>query len=412
MIYERSEAMKVPLLLANGFQKEFESIILKSAIERAWVDRDANLSADRFINRSLAPHVERLNYIFNRKEEKNIDAYWNQGSNPKNLRLAYFLAYMPPNLFRTASVFSEIMQLGYQFPFDKFKGLELGAGPATGACGIAGGWALSPGIKPPSGNFALIEQDGEMLSMGETFSKAYFESLNIDWGVRTFKRKIDLNEGFLPRAAPRFNLWVSSYFLNEFHESEELIAQKLLESWESHLEDEGLVILVEPALKAESRKLLKIRSLLSQNKNYQILTPCIGNQICGAFSDPDDWCHEEVTWWRPPYLKKIEDIVKLDRKSLPFSYLVLTKSNRAIENILPRLKSKNFETRSRLVSPTHYIGHLKEFYLCTQNGKWRTRAKESVASDLERGDLLLDGTLRGDINSGAIDSFTLAPRLE
>src|SRR6185312_14237790 len=161
----------------------------------------------------------------------------------------------------------------------------------------------------------------------------YFAEQDLpDWGTRPFHRTIDLNEqGFLPRTAPKFNLWVMSYFLNEIFEKTpiERVASLLMDSWEAHLEDEALIVLVEPALKLQSRKLLELRShLIAEAKRrksqwMKILLPCLGHQSCGALAAEDDWCHEEVSWWRPPYLKNIDQMAGLDRKSLPFSYLVI-----------------------------------------------------------------------------------------
>ena len=126
----------------------------------------------------------------------------------------------------------------------------------------------------------------------------------------------------------------------------------------------------------------------------QILLPCLGHQSCGALSKPEDWCHEEVTWWRPPYFKKIDQMASLDRKTLPFSYLVLAKSRRSREEILPELMKNPLSTRHRLVSPTHHEGRQLEFYVCGQDGKRKARylppKKLDKDSDeqLQRGDII------------------------
>jgi hypothetical protein len=133
---------------------------------------------------------------------------------------------------------------------------------------------------------------------------------------------------------------------------------------------------------------------------YQVLLPCLGHQACGALSNPDDWCHEEAKWWRPPYFRKIDDMAKLDRKSLPFSYLVITKSGRPIREILPALadSSKGFH---RLVSPVHYEGKDSEFFLCGSDGKSRARLRTEL--ELGRGDILIDAEIRGDSQAKKVD---------
>src|SRR4029079_9435320 len=108
--------------------------------------------------------------------------------------------------------------------------------------------------------------------------------------------------------------------------------------------------------------------------------------------EPEDWCHEEVTWWRPPYYKKIDQLAGLDRKTLPFSYLVIARSRAKREELLPALAGA--KSLHRLVSPSHWEGRDQEFFLCGQNGKLRARLK--IEEELERGDILADAEIRGD----------------
>lgn len=218
----------------------------------------------------------------------------------------------------------------------------------------------------------------------------------------------------MPRTAPKFNLWLMSYFLNEFPQSPKEIAQSLLAEWDRHLEDEALIILVEPALKAESRKLLELRKELIQQFGeqrgtpYQILLPCLGHQACGALATAEDWCHEEVTWWRPPYFRSIDKMAGLDRKTLPFSYLVIARSRKKLSELLPALKPSQ-QNRYRLVSPAHMEGRDQEFFVCGENGKRRARyrsaGEEDQADQLERGDILEDAELRGDTNASRVEKI-------
>jgi hypothetical protein len=126
-------------------------------------------------------------------------------------------------------------------------------------------------------------------------------------------------------------------------------------------------------------------------------------------ANPEDWCHEEVTWWRPPYFRTIDKMASLDRKTLPFSYLVLMKTKRKREEILPALGNSQLESRYRLVSPAHSEGREKEFFICGQDGKRRARYRpdEDTPPELQlgRGDILLDAEIRGDRNATRIEKF-------
>jgi hypothetical protein len=136
----------------------------------------------------------------------------------------------------------------------------------------------------------------------------------------------------------------------------------------------------------------------------KILLPCLGHQKCGALAAPEDWCHEEVMWWRPPYLKKIDQLAGLDRRSLPFSYLAIAKSPRSREELLPALAGTPSDTIQRLVSPSHNEGKEAEFFVCGQEGKRRARYRPLGDEEKpERGDILLGANVRGDVHASRIE---------
>jgi hypothetical protein len=404
--------MRVPLQLSEAFGEEFQNWIAHFAVEQKLLPDVGSIISPRYLARSIVPHVEKLSSTFNRKPDPEapadaaagLDPYWKEGSNPAHRRLAYFLYFMPPNLYRVASVWAELHRLGFRWPLKgPLRAIEFGAGPASGACGIAAGEKYAPVGLPKSGDWALIEQDRAVLELGSRWAQDYFSKLEVgDWGTRLFHRKLSLKEPLLPAAAPKFNLWLMSFFLNESTESPRVIARTLVETWEKHLEQEGIVIMVEPALKAQSRKLLALRRALlerAEDAGFRLLLPCLGHQACGALASEEDWCHEEVTWWRPPYFRKLDSMTGLDRKTLPFSYLVFSRTKKTLEEILPNLKSTS-DSRHRLVSPAHNEGRDLEFFICGQEGKRRARFRDDP--ELERGDILEDTELRGDTNATRI----------
>lgn len=399
--------MQVPLSLIEALKGDaFEKQIADFVIEQKLLSDRETLKSQRFLSRSIAPHIRKLSERFNRLDEKSeLGRYWRNTQNPTNLRLAYFLYFMPCNLFRMASVFAELRRLGYPFSEHPVQGLELGAGQAAGAAGAT--LALSEFLSSPI-SWSLIERDRNSLRLGEAWLKNFAQWRHKEIAVRGFHRKIEFESKrpLLPRNSPRFDFILSSYFLNEEWENHSLslIADQISHLAFRHLQPDGLFILVEPALRLQSRKLLELRAELI-NRNLKVLLPCLGNQACGAFSDPEDWCHEEVTWWRPPYLQKIDEIVALDRRTLPFSYLVFTRSEKKIEELLPALKGASTD-RYRLVSPSFETrGRDWEFYLCGQEGKTRNqyRGKHS----LNRGDILLSAKTSGKDDSPIqrVDSF-------
>ncbi|MBC7396403.1 MAG: hypothetical protein H7333_03075, partial [Bdellovibrionales bacterium] len=248
--------MRVPVALVDAFKDKFEPILTDFLLQNQMIEEAGSLHSKRFLNRSVAPHVKTLSQLFNRTEGTQTDGidtdpYWSDGGSPKNRRLAYFLSFMPGNLFRVASVWSELHRLGFKWPFSTeldFKGLEFGAGVASGAAGIVAGERYSPLGLPPRGNFALIEQSKAALQLGTKWLEHYAGE---GMSVRPFHRRIDLTKSWLPPAAPKFHLFVMSYFLNEIETAPENLVIPFIEACEKHLEEEGLVIIVEPAMKLQ-----------------------------------------------------------------------------------------------------------------------------------------------------------------
>ncbi len=417
--------MRVPVPLVNAFKEEFEPLLSAFLEQEKLLPEGETLHSKRWMTRSVAPHVKALSSLFNRIEGEQTDAideetYWTGSGSPKNRRLAYFLSFMPPNLFRVASIWSELHRLGFRWPFSKeegFRGIEWGAGVASGACGVIAGERHAPLGMPEQGNFALIEQSKAALQLGSRWFE-HFSGPTIQ--ARPFHRRIDLSSSWLPSAAPKFHVFVFSYFLNESDVPAATLVERFLQTCENHLEDEGLVLISEPALRLQSRKLLEFRKallehpdMMSGRAGMKVLLPCLGHQSCGALAREDDWCHEEVSWWRPPYLRELDSMTGLDRKSLPFSYLVLQKTRKPLEEVLPALQGAP-KDRYRLVSPSHSLSkRTSEFFVCGQEGKRRARMDLSGLREGEgapdRGSILENTKIHGD---PALSQITSASVLE
>ena len=96
-------------------------------------------------------------------------------------------------------------------------------------------------------------------------------------------------------------------------------------------------------------------------------------------------------------------MAKLDRKTLPFSYLVIAKSLRPRDQILPALAGLG-ERAHRLVSPAHLEGRDSEFFICGKEGKRRARYR-AEGNTFERGDILLGAEIRGDSQATRIEKM-------
>lgn len=403
--------MRVPERLARQFEAPFEAELAAFLVDEGLLESADQLGSDRFLNRSVLPHLASLSDRFNRIDDARApDAlYWRETSNRENLRLAYFLAFGPYNQMRAAAVWAELARLGWRWNLPRFRAIEWGAGPAAAATGIARAEALTSTGLPTQGTWALLDRDRGILELGARWAQHVFAQESVrKWDTQIFTRSLNLEEAWLPRTAPRFDLWVESFFLNELWgaagDSAKLdaTAKRLLENWDRHLNEEGLVILIEPALRSQSRTLLELRKRLIPEfaqAGLQILLPCLGHQACGALVREDDWCHEEIAWWRAPYLTRVDQLSGRDHRHLDFSYLVIAKSQRPIEELLPALQGT--APRYRLVSPSTKAARDREFFMCGPDGKRRARLQ--TREELERGDVLGNVRVRGDAQASRVE---------
>ncbi len=365
--------MKISEFLSQVFDHSFEQF-LEEFGNKNGLRSDQPLLSERHLNRCIIPNVKNLSNRFNRLNENDLSrSYWGQGSSPVHFRSSYLITYHLFNLIRIAGIFEELERLGWAPKKKDLKVLELGSGFASGVSAMAMNSLFS---KSKISAF-LIEADASILKLSQKWIQNFFHfrSRTIP-KIRTFQNKIE-NPPFIPKTAPKFDLIIISYFINELQWGGQKKSKALVRLMEDHLQEDGVMIIIEPALKIHSRELLEIRKEFirifeKKNSSFQVLLPCLGHQECGAFENLEDWCHEEVIWWRPPYIKYIDKKSKLDHKRLSFSYLVLSRSKKSKNQILSKLKEGSLY---RQVSPSHKEGKSEAFYLCGKTGKNKCRAK-------------------------------------
>jgi hypothetical protein len=408
--------VRISEAFSRSFEDEFDSKLAEFLVEQKYLSNVEDLRSRRYFARSIIPHIKTLSDHFNRidSDDASLDAtaYWAESSNDANRRLAYFLAYAVPNAFKVASILHEISRLGLRNLNSIRSVVELGAGPAAGAAGVVLAHSRDLKIIPELSldpDFALIEQRKSVLDLGA----AFIQHLSPRASVRTFPRKIAFDRPWLPKAAPKFDLAIASFVLNESSCAPDVLASRAAEFVENHLNENGLFIIVEPALKEQSRRMLNLRQkwierIEMNHYSQRILLPCLGHQACPALAREDDWCHEDVSWWRPKYLRMIEELTGLDRKSLPFSYLVLSKSKlgaaESFESLAPS------KTLHRLVSPARSMGgSALEFFTCSaEDGKRRVRTTKAGVRGrfMQRGDIILDAEIHGAPESSQLDRLS------
>ena len=85
-----------------------------------------------------------------------------------------------------------------------------------------------------------------------------------------------------------------------------------------------------------------------------------------ALNHPKDWCHTEVHWERPTFIRELDELVGNIHKSLKFSYLVVSKTEKRLSDSLPvQPNNKTYRVVSELMEEK---GKSKVF-LCNKEGR-------------------------------------------
>lgn len=168
--------------------------------------------------------------------------------------------------------------------------------------------------------------------------------------------KMTIDAGICPDPDKHdFSTCIVSHILNELEDSQflELTAQ---------IRRASLLILVDAGTPEVAKRLAALRRVLLQER-WKVIAPCTHNKPCPIESSADDWCHfhaqppreifQDADW------RLLANEVGIDLRSLPVSYLVMTKDNDA---------AKFRADCGRL------IGHPKQLkfgircYKCSENG--------------------------------------------
>lgn len=154
------------------------------------------------------------------------------------------------------------------------------------------------------------------------------------------------------------NLIFFGHVLNELSEGQRALPRKigLIEDVAKHLQDDGYVLIVEPATRSPTRELMAIRDHFASSDVLSVVAPCFGAEKCPLLMTPTSWCFSELRWSRPKSLKKIDDLIGFDREALKTSFLLLQKA--------PEQKSE----KARVVSGTMIHGGVLRRYVCGSEG--------------------------------------------
>jgi ribosomal protein RSM22 (predicted rRNA methylase) len=248
---------------------------------------------------------------------------------------------------------------------DVLRVVDVGAG-----CG-AMGLGLAAELRAAA-QIVAIDRDAAALRIAASAMKAFADV--------TYETVVgDVANAKLPRA----DLVIAGTVLNELPEAARV---PLVERMLGAIEDDGAVILIEPALRDTSRALHAVRDALLTSGAAHVFAPCTrAGAPCPALADPADWCHEDRPLSLPPRTAELARLTHLRDSGMKFSYLVLRRSP------LPLVERAG---AWRLVSdPMPAKGKL-EIYGCSDAGRMPLRLLKRNRTDANRA---FEKAARGDV---------------
>jgi ribosomal protein RSM22 (predicted rRNA methylase) len=129
----------------------------------------------------------------------------------------------------------------------------------------------------------------------------------------------------------RFELIVVGFVINELwpdasDEQRVEQASQWLKALSRHLTDDGSLIVLEPALREQTRQLQRVRDELALNQAAPyVFAPCTRSGPCPMLVNERDWCHAQVPFKLPASMAELARTAGLRDHDLTFSYLTLRK---------------------------------------------------------------------------------------
>ncbi|MBI3595088.1 MAG: hypothetical protein HY200_09030 [Nitrospirae bacterium] len=354
--------------------------------------------------KKVSPEIGRLSDLFNQKRGASpLSTTLTSGEYP----LAYLSYFLPSNLFKLPAILLDFKRSHSNHPFfledsetalkNPFRILDLGAGPGTHGLGLLDfcGRHPEPFLRNRTVEYLAVDQDSRMLGyLKQLFSQytRFLETVLAERAIRFIPRTIQekVTTKF-SESTGGFEMIILGNLLNEMIENGDSLSA--LSEWIRNLmtllTPEGIIFVIEPALRKTSRNLLALRNLIVMQDSASIIAPCLHQHPCPIMEpqgSEKDWCHQEKEWGAPAWIQNIDQRIGLKKDALKYSYLILSRPGKA-----PHHSSQQW----RMVSEIMTTKGKKEAFLCNESGRLRfyllnreVRTSNQIFRDLKRGDLI------------------------
>ncbi|MFW5883540.1 MAG: small ribosomal subunit Rsm22 family protein [Verrucomicrobiota bacterium] len=356
-------------------------------LERFWVRRIGDLFPAEPLDWAVAQMEEPVRRLSDLFTLDRPTTYKDYGDAEATL-LAYGLYFFPQTWARVRFPIKELVEVrGWRPPMEgAVRILDLGSG--MGAAGFSAAQLLQGMGYSQSARLVSIDHSGAALGFQHGLSELLSQhEVKLDMRTRRGDfRKRDV----LPKPKQHsFDLILLSFSLNEaFTGCHEKKIAGWLRKLAPLLEDDGILLIVEPALKITAEKLAATQERLLKS-GFHSWGPYLHNGSDPMLDDRQFWSHEVRAWSPPPSLARVNRELWRSIEDLKFSTIALSKKP-------PPPREPN-PLQVRLVSPVARVKGLLKWAGIDNTGTRRNfefqtrgydRSELTALLRIQRGDLL------------------------
>lgn len=192
--------------------------------------------------------------------------------------------------------------------------LDVGSGPAPASAALCDAFSVK--------NVTMIDSSKKALNLAEKIFKTEWKTCKVQTIVHNFE------SGQMPLVSEKYDIIVLSHSLNELWKNKTDAMERrilFLQKLADFLDNDGILLISEPALLETSRNLISIRDRLIEN--LAVVSPCLCSCICPVSdSGTNQTCHAEINWKPVEPVASIAQLAKLDRQSVKMTYMAFTKN--------------------------------------------------------------------------------------
>jgi ribosomal protein RSM22 (predicted rRNA methylase) len=288
----------------------------------------AELRAQDLAGAALAAEVRRVSEAYRRQSGAPADLHGDRAALCARLRF-----FFPRDLPKIQAPLAELAAAG-AFPAARtLRVLDVGAG--LGATGLGAALFALEQLGCERVQIDAFDRDSAALALAARLGKRAASELGLALELTT--HATPLGPALLERARPPYHLIVLGFVLNELgDEQPDAIAHH--HAWLSRLcqllAPDGALVVLEPALRAQSRVLQQVRGLFAAADGPpHVFAPCLHRGACPLLERERDWCHQQLPLALPPPLAALARAAGLRAEELSFSYLTLHRAPRSLAEI-------------------------------------------------------------------------------